>query len=324
MARDKAAIITSGGDAPGMNACIRAVVRTGLKKGIKVFGYRRGYQGLIADDFSVLERSDVSNIVQTGGSILTSSRSEEFMTPGGRQKAAENLTKRDIQGLIVIGGNGSLTGAHLLSQETDIKVIGIPGTIDRDIYGTEQTIGFDTAVNTALDAIDRIRDTASAMERVFIIEVMGRDSGDIALYAGVGGGADAVLVPEISTDIDRLISEIKAGLDIGKKTNMIVVAEGDDSGGALELSEILKSRGGIMSWVCILGHIQRGGRPTARDRYHATAFGAAAIETLADGISGVMVGWGRGGGIDHVPLIKTYSNKKVYDAEIRKLLEAVA
>ena len=189
MAIDKIALITSGGDAPGMNACIRAVVRTALKHGI--------------------------------GSILISSRSKEFMMPEGRQKAADNLAKQGVQGLIVIGGNGSLTGAHLLNQETDIKVVGIPGTIDRDIYGTEQTIGFDTAVNTALDAIDRIRDTASAMERVFIIEVMGRDCGEIALYAGVAGGADAVLVPEISTDIDKLVAEIKAGLFHDKQTRVL-------------------------------------------------------------------------------------------------------
>jgi 6-phosphofructokinase 1 len=324
MSISRIAIITSGGDAPGMNACVRAVVRIALKKGMDVFGYRRGYHGLIADDFMALKRFDVSNIVQTGGSILTSSRSDEFRSPEGRQKAAENLEKRGIQGLVVIGGNGSLTGAHLFSQETGIKVVGIPGTIDRDIYGTEQTIGFDTAVNTALDAIDRIRDTALAMERVFIIEVMGRDSGDIALYAGVAGGADAVLVPELSTDIDGLIDEIQSGLKMGKKTNLIVVAEGDDSGGAINLSETLKNKAGIKSWVCILGHIQRGGTPTARDRYYATAFGVAAVEALADGISGVMIGWDKGGGVNHVPLTKTYSNKKVYNAEIRKLLEAVA
>lgn len=324
MSTDKIAVITSGGDAPGMNACIRAIVRSGLKNNMEIYGYWRGYHGLVNDDFVTLKRFAVSNIIQTGGSILISSRSEEFRTPEGRQKAADNLNKHGIKGLIVIGGNGSMTGAHLLSQESGVRVVGIPGTIDRDIYGTEQTIGFDTAVNTALDAIDRIRDTASAMERVFIIEVMGRDSGDIGLYAGVAGGADAVLVPEISTDIDKLIAEIKAGLEIGKKTNVIVVAEGDDSGGALALSETLKSRGDIKSWVCILGHVQRGGRPTARDRYYATAFGLAAVEALANGISGVMIGWDKGGGIDHVPLQKTYSNKKVFSDEIRKMLEAVA
>ncbi len=324
MGIEKIAVITSGGDAPGMNACIRAIVRSGLKNNMEIYGYWRGYQGLIADDFVTMKRFAVSNIIQTGGSILVSSRSKEFLTPEGRKKAADNLNKHGIQGLVVIGGNGSLTGAHLLSQESGIRVVGIPGTIDRDIYGTVQTIGFDTAVNTALDAIDRIRDTASAMERVFIIEVMGRDSGDIALYAGVAGGADAVLVPEISTDIDKLIAEIKSGLEVGKKTNVIVVAEGDDSGGALALSETLKSRGDIKSWVCILGHIQRGGRPSARDRYYATAFGLAAVEALANGISGVMIGWDKGGGIDHIPLQKTYSNKKVFSTEIRKMLEAVA
>lgn len=322
MSVKRIAIITSGGDAPGMNACIRAVVRAALKKNIEVYGYWRGYQGLIADDFVPLKRFAVSNIVQTGGSILISSRSEEFMTPEGRKKAGDNLRKRGVDGLIVIGGNGSLTGAHLLTQETDINVIGIPGTIDRDIYGTEQTIGFDTAVNTALDAIDRIRDTASAMERVFLIEVMGRHCGDIALLAGVSGGADAVLVPEIKTDIDELINEIKAGLEVGKKTNLLVVAEGDDSGGALKLSKTLMERGGIKSWVSILGHVQRGGRPTARDRYYATLFGVSATEAIADGISGVMIGYD-GQQVQHVPLKETYSNKKVYNEDIKRLLEAV-
>ncbi len=324
MAIDKIAVITSGGDAPGMNACIRAVVRMALKKGIQVYGYWRGFEGIIRNDYIPLKRFNVSNIIQAGGSILISSRSEEFRTPEGRKKAAANMLGQGIKGLVVIGGNGSLTGAHLLNQETDIRVVGIPGTIDRDIYGTEQTIGFDTAVNTALEAIDRIRDTASAMERVFIVEVMGRDSGDIALYAGVAGGADAVLVPEIKTDIDKLISEIQEGLEVGKKTNLIVVAEGDESGGAIALSELFKQRAGLKSWVCILGHIQRGGRPTVRDRYYATAFGVAAVEALADGISGVMLGWDVGGGITHVPLKETYSNKKVYNHEIKRLLEAVS
>jgi len=324
MAIKKIAVLTSGGDAPGMNACLRAVVRTALKKDMEVYGYWRGYRGLIDDDYTPLKRFAVSNIVQTGGSILISSRSERFMTKEGRKIAADNLAKRGIEGLIVIGGNGSLTGAHLLNQESDIHVIGVPGTIDRDIFGTEQTIGFDTAVNTALDAIDRIRDTASAMERVFIVEVMGRDSGDIALYSGIAGGGDAVLVPEISTDIDKLVTDIKSGLEIGKKTNLIVVAEGDDSGGAIRLSETLKKKGDIDSWVCILGHTQRGGSPTARDRYYATAFGVGAVEALADGISGVMVGWAVGGGIDYIPLKETYSNKKVYNKKIRELLEAVA
>ena len=324
MAVNKIGVITSGGDAPGMNACIRAVVRMSLKKGIEVFGFWRGYEGMLNNDYIPLKRFNVSNIIQTGGSILISSRSEGFHTQEGRAKAAENLLALGIKGLVVIGGNGSLTGAHLLNQETDIRVVGIPGTIDRDIYGTDQTIGFDTAVNTALEAIDKVRDTAYAMERVFIVEVMGRDSGDIALYAGVSGGADAVLVPEIETSIEKLIADIHSGMEIGKKTNLIVVAEGDSSGGAIELSKILKDRADIKSWVCILGHIQRGGRPTVRDRYYATAFGVAAVEAIADGLSGVMIGWDVGGGITHVPLKETFSNKKVYNHEIKRLLEAVS
>jgi 6-phosphofructokinase 1 len=319
----KIGVLTSGGDAPGMNACIRAIVRTALKKDMEVVGYWRGYRGLIEDDFTPLKRFAVSNIIHTGGSILISSRSKEFETQEGRSKAAENLSNRGIQGLIVIGGNGSLTGAHLLSRESDVHVIGVPGTIDRDIYGTQQTVGFDTAVNTALEAIDRIRDTASAMERVFIVEVMGRDSGDIALYAGIAGGADAVLIPEIKTDVDKLIADLKLGFEIGKKTNLIVVAEGDDSGGALKLENLLESHG-IKSWVSILGHIQRGGRPTVRDRYLATAFGVAAVEALADGISGVMTGWDVGGGIKHIPLKETYSKKKVFSPKIQELLQAVS
>ena len=284
-------VLTSGGDAPGMNAAIRAVVRSAIKSGLEVFGIRKGYQGAIDDDIVPLTHRSVSNIIQTGGSILVSSRCEAFTTPEGRESALRRLKGRGIEGLVVIGGNGSLTGAHLLYEETQFPVVGIPGTIDRDVYGTDVTIGFDTAVNTALDAIDRIRDTASAMERVFIVEVMGRHCGDLALIAGVAGGAEAVLVPEIDTDYDRLIRVVQSGFAAGKRTNLIVVAEGDKSCGALSLQEELEKRSGIKSWVCILGHTQRGGRPTAADRFLATAMGVSAVAALAEGEAGTMMGW---------------------------------
>ncbi|MBI3871578.1 MAG: 6-phosphofructokinase [candidate division Zixibacteria bacterium] len=284
-------VLTSGGDAPGMNAAIRAVVRTAIKTGLEIFGIRRGYQGIIDDDMVRMDHRSVSNIIQTGGSILVSSRCDAFMQPDGRQTALRHLKSRGLEGLIAIGGNGTLAGAHAFYSETQFPIVGVPGTIDRDVNGTESTIGYDTAVNTALDAIDKIRDTASAMERVFIVEVMGRHCGDIALMAGVSGGAEAVLVPEIATDYDRLIREIQSGFAAGKRTNLIVVAEGDDSGGGLNLQKELEKRAGLKSWVCILGHTQRGGSPSAADRFLATALGVCSVQALIAGRFGIMVGW---------------------------------
>lgn len=315
-------LLTSGGDAPGMNAAIRAVVRSAIKYGIEVFGIRRGYQGAIDDDIIPLNHRSVSNIIQTGGSILISSRCDAFMDPDGRQMALRHIKSRGLQGLVVIGGNGSLTGAHLLYEETRFPVVGVPGTIDRDIYGTEVTIGYDTAVNTALDAIDRIRDTASAMERVFLVEVMGRNCGDLALIAGVAGGAEAVLVPEIETDYDRLICEVQAGFTAGKRTNLIVVAEGDTCGGVLNLQKELEQRAGIKSWVCILGHTQRGGNPTAADRFLATALGVSAVRALVEERHGIMVGW-RCDAVASVPLADVVSNKRPFNPSHRDYLTSL-
>jgi len=320
MANKKICVLTSGGDAPGMNACVRAVVKSGEKRGLTVYGAQRGYQGLIENDFIELKRSSVSNIIQQGGSIVISSRSEDFFKEEGRKTAADNLNSLGIEGLIVIGGNGSMTGAYKMMLENGTRIVGIPGTIDRDIWGTEETIGFNTAVNTALEAIDRVRDTAAAMERVFIIEVMGRHCGEIALISGIGGGADAVLIPETRTDIDELIHSIQEGIKLGKKTNLIVVAEGDDFGGAYKVSEALKEKAGIKSWVVILGHVQRGGTPTAIDRYFASVFGVAAVDAMVEGISGVMVGWQKDE-VKYVPLKDTFSNKKQFDPHDQELLE---
>lgn len=316
----KMAVLASGGDSPGMNACIRAVTRRALQEGIEVWGAMRGYQGLLDKNFRRLERASVSSIINLGGSILVSSRCDEFRTPQGRKKAADNCRALGIEHLVAIGGNGTMTGAHLLAQETGLKVIGLPGTIDNDIYGTDHTIGFDTATNTALEAIDRIRDTASAMERVFFIEVMGRDCGNIAIYAGVAGGADYVAIPEIPTDIAALCEKIKRGFSIGKSSNIVVVAEGDASGGADPLSQQVLQRTGIKSWVCKLGHIQRGGSPTAYDRFFATAVGIAAVEDLMRGASGYMIGF-HDNQLNRTPLIETYSRKKPFNDELYRLLK---
>lgn len=315
-------VLTSGGDAPGMNAAIRAVVRSAIKSGLEVFGIRRGYQGAVDDDVIPLSHRSASNIIQTGGSILVSSRCDAFMQKEGRQVALKNLKSRGLGGLIVIGGNGSLTGAHQFYEETQFPVVGLPGTIDRDIFGTEATIGYDTAVNTALDAIDRIRDTASAMERVFIVEVMGRDCGDLALIAGVAGGAEAILVPEIKTDYDRLIREVQAGFASGKRTNLIVVAEGDSCGGALDLKNELEKRAGIQSWVCILGHTQRGGKPTAADRFLATALGVSAVESMIAGQHDIMVGW-QCDEVVHVPLAEVVAHQRPFNPSHRDYLTSL-
>jgi 6-phosphofructokinase 1 len=315
-------VLSSGGDAPGMNAAIRAVVRSAIKSGLEVFGIRRGYQGAIDDDIIPLNHRSVSNIIQTGGSILISSRCDAFNHPEGRETAVRHLKSRGLEGLVVIGGNGSLTGAHYLFEETGFPVIGLPGTIDRDIYGTEVTIGYDTAVNTALDAIDKIRDTASAMERVFLVEVMGRHCGDLALIAGVAGGAEAVLVPEIETDYDRLIREVQAGFAAGKRTNLIVVAEGDTCRGAMNLQDELERRAGIKSWVCILGHTQRGGNPTAADRFLATALGVSAVAAMKAGKKGIMIGW-HNDEVCEVPLTDVVNNRKPFNGSQRDYLTSL-
>lgn len=284
-------VLTSGGDSPGMNAAVRAVVRVAVKQDWKVFGIKRGYHGLISDEVIHMKNNSVSNIIQRGGTILKSARSQEFRTVEGRAKAAETIKKYEIDAIIAIGGDGTFTGAEIFSKEYGVKVIGIPATIDNDIIGTDETIGYDTALNTALDAIDKIRDTADAHERMFLVEVMGRDAGFIALEAGIAGGAELSLLPEELTNIKDIKSQLKNMLKNQVRSSLVVVAEGDEHGGAIKLAEEIRDDFRKYDLrVCILGHIQRGGSPTARDRVLASRLGAESIKTLVDGHSGVMVG----------------------------------
>lgn len=287
----KIALFTSGGDAPGMNACIRSVVRSAIYLDLEVYGIKYGYDGMIRGEIQKMESYSVSNIVQTGGTILKSARSEDFRTKEGREKAYKNLQKHGIEGLVAIGGDGTFTGANLFYDEFGIPVVGAPGTIDNDLYGSDYTIGFDTAVNTALDAIDKIRDTAASHDRVFFIEVMGRHSGYIAIQSGIGGGAEMVMVPETSTTIDDVIKKLREGRDNKKTSSIIVVAEGDEQGSALSIAERVKVETPKMDIrVTSLGHIQRGGGPTAFDRILASRLGLAAVEGLMNGEKNVMVG----------------------------------
>lgn len=283
--------MTSGGDSPGMNACVRAVVRTGLFHKMEVFGITRGYAGMIENDIHQMDSRSVANIIQRGGTILKTARCKEFLTPEGRKKAYKNLKKHGINGLIIIGGDGSFKGAQIFSNEFDIPCIGIPGTIDKDIAGTDFTIGFDTAVNTAIEAIDKIRDTADAHDRLFIVEVMGRDAGYIALHSGIGTGAEHILIPERKTDVEEVIKSLQEKERRRKLVNIVVVAEGDDFGGGTDLAELIKNRiPGFDIRVAILGHIQRGGAPTSMDRLIASRMGYAAVESLLEGRFNVMVG----------------------------------
>lgn len=288
----KIAVFTSGGDSPGMNACIRAVVRTAIFKGIEVYGISYGYDGMINGNIKKMQSHSVSNIIQRGGTILKSARSDEFRTPEGRKKAYDQLQKLGIEGIVAIGGDGTFTGAKVFYEEFGIPTIGCPGTIDNDIFGTDYTIGFDTAVNTALEAIDKIRDTAAAHDRIFFIEVMGRDSGYIALECGIGGGAEFVMIPETETDLKSVVKSLK-NLRKTKSSSIIVVAEGDEEGGANDIMQKVKEKVADPEKefkVTTLGHIQRGGNPTARDRVLASRCGMAAVEGLIKGESNCMAG----------------------------------
>lgn len=287
----KIGVLTSGGDSPGMNAAIRAVVRTGIYYGFEVFGIVRGYNGMIEDDIFQMDSRSVANIIQRGGTILKTARSKEFFDYEGRKKAMENLNKRGINGLVVIGGDGSFTGALKLSTEFDLPCIGLPGTIDKDLYGTDFTIGFDTAVNTAVEAIDKIRDTADAHDRLFIVEVMGRHAGYIALHSGIATGAENILIPEAETNIEEVIASLSEKEKRKKLVNLIVVAEGDEFGGANQIAKVVKERlPHLDTRVSILGHIQRGGSPSCIDRLIASRMGYHAIESLMEGRHNVMVG----------------------------------
>ena len=287
----KIAVFTSGGDAPGMNACVRAVVRTACYNGIEVMGIIRAYDGMISGDFIEMGAHSVSNIIQKGGTILKSARSEEFRTKEGRAKAAENLKKNGIEGVVAIGGDGTFTGAKIFSEEHNIPFIGAPGTIDNDLFGTDYTIGYDTALNTVVEAVDKIRDTADAHDRLFFVEVMGRDAGFIALRSGIGVGAEAILIPETETYIDQLVEKLKKGRDNKKTSSIIIVAEGDDAGGAYEVARQVKEKFDYYETkVTVLGHLQRGGSPTAADRVLASQLGKAAVEALLAGKKNKMVG----------------------------------
>jgi 6-phosphofructokinase 1 len=286
-------VFTSGGDAPGMNACIRAVVRTALSHGLSVFGIRRGYEGMIEGDFKALDRSAVSSIIQKGGTILKSARSERFRSVDGRTQAAKQLREAGIDSLVAIGGDGTMRGALAFHKEHGVPCVGCPGTIDNDLYGTDETIGFDTALNTALVNIDRIRDTADAHNRLFLIEVMGRDAGFIAVHSGIGGGAELVLIPETLTSMDEVKEKLLDVMSDHVRSSIVVVAEGDELGGAGQIAEALRKDthfDAIDLRVCILGHIQRGGSPTARDRVLASRLGKSAVEALLRGEKNVLAG----------------------------------
>jgi 6-phosphofructokinase 1 len=294
----KIAVLTSGGDSPGMNAAIRAVVRTGLYRGLDVFGVMRGYNGMIEDDIYQMNSRSVANIIQRGGTILKTARSKDFYSEEGRKKAYDNLQKRGINGLVVIGGDGSFTGAYKLSKEFGIPCIGIPGTIDKDLYGTDFTIGFDTAVNTAIEAIDKIRDTADSHDRLFIVEVMGRHAGYIALHSGIATGAEYILMPEVKTSLDEMVASLSEQEKRKKLVNLVIVAEGyqpDPSNpeikGANEVARLIQTRlTGLEIRVTILGHIQRGGPPSCIDRFIASRMGYHAVECLVEDRHNVMVG----------------------------------
>jgi len=282
-------VLTSGGDAPGMNAAIRAVTRAAISSGWKVYGIYRGYEGLINDEIKEFTTESVSGIIFQGGTILRTSRSKEFMTPEGRAKAYENLKKHEIDALIVIGGNGSLSGAQELASEHDIPIIGLPGTIDNDLYGTDNTIGYDTALNTIVECVDKIHDTANSHNRIFFIEVMGRDAGFLAQNSAIAAGAEAAIIPESATDIDQLAAFIDRGIRKSKRSSIVIVSESD--GGAMHYAErVRKEYPEFDVRVSILGYLQRGGRPSAVDRILASRMGVVAIEALKEGQTNIMIG----------------------------------
>ncbi len=288
---NKIGVLTSGGDAPGMNAAIRAVTRTAIYNGLEVIGIRHGYLGMINANFKPLQAHSVSDMIQRGGTMLKTARCDEFRTPEGRKKAYENLRAAEIDGVVIIGGDGSFMGANIFNEEYNIPFVGVPGTIDNDIYGTDYTIGYDTALNTVVQCVDKIRDTASALNRLFFVEVMGAEAGHIALYSGIASGAEAIIMPEIKGDARDIRKMLETGNKRKKSSNIIIVAEGEEGGGAMAIAEKLKDE--LKDYevrVSILGHLQRGGSPSALDRVNASRLGNAAVEALMDGQQSVMVG----------------------------------
>ena len=317
-------VLTSGGDAPGMNAAIRAVVRAAIFNGCEAYGIYDGYEGLIEGNMKRLESHDVSNIIQRGGTILKTARSAEFRTVEGRAKAYEQMKQNGLDALVVIGGDGTFSGARLLCQEHNVPVVGVPGTIDNDLYGTDYTIGYDTAVNTVVDAVDKIRDTASSHNRLFFIEVMGRDAGFIALRSAVATGAEAVVVPEIETDVNDLSKFLEHDYKPHKSSGIVIVAEGDKSGGAYTIADkISKKHPEYDVRVTVLGHIQRGGSPSAFDRVMASTLGVAAVDALLDDQTSIMVGIMNKDTV-HVPFNKAIKNSKPLNHNLLGLTEILS
>lgn len=316
-------VFTSGGDAPGMNAALRAIVRVASHYNKNVIGIYSGFQGMMEAQFVDLTPRMMANILQRGGTILKSGRSPAFMKPEGRKLAADNLIKKNIEALICVGGDGSLTGCHTLFNEHRIPYVSLPGTIDNDIYGTDATIGYDTALNTALDAIDKIRDTAASHDRLFIVEVMGRDSGFIALGVGIAGGAEEVFIPESPITVDVAIDKIKKGIQAGKLSSILVTAEGQKPGRAYDLAENIRKKSGYDAKVCILGHIQRGGSPTAADRILASRLGAAAVEYVIHGHTDILLGV-QNNNITPVKASDALSHKKSIDKTMIQLARVLS
>ena len=314
-------VLTSGGDAPGMNAAVRAVVRTAAAQNIKVVAINRGYHGMIEGEFKDYTSEDVKNIIQRGGTKIKTARSEEFKTKEGREKAYKNLEKHQVDACIVIGGDGTFRGASIFSQEYDIPFVGIPGTIDNDMFGTDYTIGYDTCLNTVTEAIDRIKDTASAHDRTFFIEVMGRDAGFIALNAGIATGAEAILIPEVEGQEEQL-KEILQKSD--KRSKIIIVAEGNNLGGAEKIAKKMKAELGLTNMrVNVLGHMQRGGSPTAFDRFLASRLGVAAVDALTDNQRSIMVGYSNHE-VAHIPFNKTIKGKRTLNEELLRVAKLLS
>lgn len=317
-------ILTSGGDAPGMNAAIRAVTRTAIYNGFGVKGIMRGYRGLITDEIIPFQTQNVSNIIQQGGTILKTARCEEFRTPEGRRTAYENIQKHGITALVVIGGDGSLTGARIFASEYNFPIVGLPGTIDNDLYGTDTTIGYDTALNTIVESVDKIRDTATSHERLFFIEVMGREAGFLALNGAIAAGAEAAIIPEIATEVDQLREFIESGFRKSKNSSIVLVAESELTGGAMGLAERVKNEYPQYDVrVTILGHLQRGGSPTASDRILASRMGEAAINALLEDQRNVMIGI-QNDELVYIPFSKAIKNQKPINRDLLNTLKILS
>ena len=316
-------ILTSGGDAPGMNAAIRAVTRAGICNGFNIKGIYRGFDGLINDDIKPFTTENVSGIIMQGGTILKTARSNDFTTEEGRRKAYENIVKEGIDALVVIGGNGSLTGARVFAQEYDLCCIGLPGTIDNDLYGTDSTIGYDTTMNTIVDCVDRIRDTAQSHERIFFVEVMGRDAGFLAQNSAIAAGAEAAIIPEDSTDVDQLARFMERGIRKSKKSCIVIVSESPKCGALYYADRVKKEFPDNDVRVSILGHLQRGGRPTAHDRILASRTGVGAIDAILQGQRNVMIGV-RNNEIVYVPLLEAVRSDKPFDKKLITVLDELS